>query len=120
MDARTKEKIVYAHGGLMIFVWMFAVPFAVAANMYSRKKGKSWGVTVHMIVMGVVAFLPMVTSFFMALVAAGGALKVRPHSVNSMQYIVGPHSHFFIVSWYTYIIDKLHPSNIWCRESFSV
>lgn len=82
MDPKVREKIVYAHGGLMIFVWMVAVPFAVAANMYARKTGKTWGPKVHMTVMAVAAFMPSITAYFMALTAAGGEIKIKPHSVK--------------------------------------
>lgn len=81
MDREVHDKLVYAHGGFMIFVWMFAVPFAVGANMYARKNNKTWGVQVHMWVMALAVLSPLLSSTFMAVYVAGG-VKFRPHSVS--------------------------------------
>ncbi|KAI8984521.1 hypothetical protein BDF20DRAFT_999499 [Mycotypha africana] len=79
MDANLKNKLIFVHGGLMVFVWLIAVPLAIGINMYARKKGKPWGPKVHMIIMAIAAFVPYTTSAIIAFVVSG-EFKPRPHS----------------------------------------
>jgi 4-amino-4-deoxy-L-arabinose transferase-like glycosyltransferase len=60
------SSLYLAHGILMVFVWLVAVPLAVGLNIYGRKKNKKWGVKAHMIIMAVVAFLPLTISGLIA------------------------------------------------------
>ncbi|KAI9473713.1 MAG: hypothetical protein EXX96DRAFT_579061 [Benjaminiella poitrasii] len=78
-DPSLKSSLIIAHGVLMVFVWLFAVPFAMGINMYARKKGFTWGPKVHMIVMAIAAFLPYTVSAIIAFVVSG-KFKPRPHS----------------------------------------
>jgi ABC-type dipeptide/oligopeptide/nickel transport system permease component len=89
MDINTKHTLGLAHGILMVFVWVVAVPIAVAVPMYAKKKQKTWGAKVHMSIMATAAFLPFTVSAIMAFVASG-SLKLRPHSVSEFRnhYII--------------------------------
>lgn len=80
VDKDLKHKLVLVHGGLMVFAWLVAVPLAIGANMYARKKNKTWGTKVHMIVMATIAFLPFTISGIIAFTVAG-KISFRPHSV---------------------------------------
>lgn len=80
MDRFTKISLIYAHGAIMVIVWLVAVPFAIAANMYARKRQLSWGPRVHMIIMLVTVPLLFLTSVVAAF-SVVGKLEPKPHSV---------------------------------------
>lgn len=80
-DPVLKNKIVISHAILMVFVWLIAVPFGMMANMYARKKNKTWGVKIHMVTMTTAAFLPFTISAILAFTAAG-KVNLKPHSVS--------------------------------------
>lgn len=80
MDRFTKISLIYAHGTIMVIVWLIAVPFAIAANMYARKRQLSWGPRVHMIIMLVTVPLLFLTSVVAAF-SVVGKLEPKPHSV---------------------------------------
>lgn len=82
-DPAKKNTLVLIHGALMVFAWAVAVPLAIGANMYARKKNKTWGTKVHMIVMATIAFLPFTISGIIAFTVAG-KINFRPHSVKYM------------------------------------
>ncbi|KAI7900703.1 uncharacterized protein BX663DRAFT_517334 [Cokeromyces recurvatus] len=79
VDPSSKNRLIIVHGVLMVFVWLFAVPFAVGINIYARKKGFAWGPKVHMIVMATFVLIPFTISSVIAFVISG-ELKLRPHS----------------------------------------
>lgn len=76
-----KNKMVLAHGVMMAFVWLIAVPGAILLSMYARKKKKSWGPKVHMLIMASAAFVPYTVSAILAFTVAG-QIKLKPHSVG--------------------------------------
>lgn len=81
IDHALKNKLVLAHGGIMAFVWLIAVPFAVGANMYARKKRKAWGTKIHMLIMSTAVLIPYTFSAILAFTVSG-EIKSRPHSVT--------------------------------------
>jgi ABC-type dipeptide/oligopeptide/nickel transport system permease component len=81
-DHVLKNKLVIAHASIMVFVWLIAVPFAIGANMYARKKRKTWGPRVHMLTMAIAVFLPYTLSAILAFTVSG-ELKLKPHSVTT-------------------------------------
>lgn len=85
MDRQLRSTLMLTHGGLMAFVWLVAVPLAVGASMYARKKNKTWGVKLHMITMLTAAFLPFTISSLMAYYVAGTARIHKPHSVRKQK-----------------------------------
>ncbi|KAI8047935.1 hypothetical protein BDF21DRAFT_469258 [Thamnidium elegans] len=88
MDTNLKHQLILVHGGLMAFVWLVAVPFAVGANIYARKKNKTWGTKVHMAVMATAAFLPLTISGLIGFIAAG-TIRLKPHSTIGTILTIG-------------------------------
>lgn len=82
IDKNLRNTLMLAHGGLMGFVWLVAVPMAVGASVYARKKNKTWGPKVHMITMATAAFLPFTISSLLAFFVAGSSNIYKPHSVR--------------------------------------
>lgn len=87
MDRSLKNQLTLVHGGLMAFVWLVAVPFAVGANIYARKKNKTWGTKVHMTVMATAAFLPFTISGLIGFICAG-TIRLKPHSVKKKLFTI--------------------------------
>ncbi|KAI8384169.1 hypothetical protein BD560DRAFT_474562 [Blakeslea trispora] len=79
MDIKTQEAFILSHGVIMTFVWAFAVPFAVGANMFARKKGKPWGPRIHISVMTVAVVIPFTIAAAFAFTSVG-YLKKRDHN----------------------------------------
>ncbi|GAA5807664.1 hypothetical protein MFLAVUS_001035 [Mucor flavus] len=88
MDRSLKNQLTLVHGGLMAFVWLVAVPFAVGANIYARKKNKTWGTKVHMTVMATAAFLPFTISGLIGFICAG-TIRLKPHSTIGTILTIG-------------------------------
>ncbi|PHZ11506.1 Undecaprenyl diphosphate synthase [Rhizopus microsporus ATCC 52813] len=80
MDQAVRTKLSYIHGGLMAFVWLVAVPLAIAGNMYARKKQLPWGPKFHMAVMATAVLLPFTASAGL-IFSVSGEIKLRPHSM---------------------------------------
>ncbi|EPB89652.1 hypothetical protein HMPREF1544_03584 [Mucor circinelloides 1006PhL] len=78
-DPVLKNKMILIHGAMMAFVWLIAVPGAILLSMYARKKRKSWGPKVHMLIMASAAFIPYTVSAILAFTVAG-QIKPKPHS----------------------------------------
>jgi hypothetical protein len=98
-DPALKNKLILAHGSIMVFVWLIVVPFAIGANMYARKKGKIWGPKVHMLTMATAALLPFTFSAVLAFTVAG-EFKPRPHSVMQILfYLLKINLRAFIGYW---------------------
>lgn len=85
IDRKLKNTLMLAHGGLMAFVWLIAVPMAIGASIYARKKNKTWGPKVHMITMATAAFLPFTISALLAFIVAGTTNISKPHSVRKRE-----------------------------------
>lgn len=64
----------------MAFVWLVAVPLAIAGNMYARKKQLPWRPKFHMAVMATAVLLPFTASAGL-IFNVSGEIKLRPHSV---------------------------------------
>ncbi|CDS12859.1 hypothetical protein LRAMOSA05043 [Lichtheimia ramosa] len=83
-----KQTLIDAHIWLMLFVWLLAVPAAIALSAWGREHDKPWWAKAHKLIMAICVTIPMTVAAAFGIIATGG-FRAKPHMIIGLIVVAG-------------------------------